>query len=139
MRSSIKTKIKKIIDSQISRVLPGFVVFDQNRNDRAGALFKAWGHVITSHIEGGYYEFGIYKGESFRESFRIYQVYVDWMKSQAQSPEKWRREIKWEWNHHFYAFDTFEGMPENLEHNEHFPQGSFLGSLENVKLEGEKK
>ena len=50
----------------------------------------------------------------------------------------WRQKIKLDFDHHFYAFDTFEGMPENSVNNEHFVQGSFLGSLENVKLEGEK-
>jgi len=139
MNKGIKTKIKKLIDSQMKRVLPGYVVYDQNRNDRAGALCKAWGHVITSHIEGGYYEFGIYQGESFRKSFRIYQGQVDWMKSQAQSSEMWRRKIKWEWNHHFYAFDTFEGMPDNMENNENFAKGTFFCSLEDVKLLGEKQ
>ena len=60
------------------------------------------------------------------------------MHEQSNSSEKWRQKIKWDFDHHFFAFDTFDGMPENLENNEHFAQGSFLCSLENVKLEGEK-
>ena len=60
------------------------------------------------------------------------------MNSQSNSSELWRQEIKWDFDHHFYAFDTFEGMPENLENNEIFAKGSFLGSFENFKLEGEK-
>ena len=113
-------KIKQFLEPQIKRLLPNYVVFDQNRNDRSGALFKAWGHVITSQMEGGYYEFGIYKGSSFRESYRIYQGFSKWMESQSQSSEKWRRMIKWNIEHYFYAFDTFEGMPENTENNETF-------------------
>ena len=119
-------------------MLPGFVNFPQNRNDRIGALYKAWGHVINSNMGGAYYEFGIYKGSSFRESFLAYQQYVIWMHSQSNSSEKWRQRIKWDFDHDFYAFDTFEGMPENQENNEHFAQGVFLSSFENVKLEGEK-
>ena len=60
------------------------------------------------------------------------------MHSQSNSSEKWGQKIKWEFNHHFYAFDRFEGMPENQENNENFLQGSFKGTIENVKLEGNK-
>ena len=117
---------------------PDYFKSHQNRNDRTGALYRAWGHVISSNMGGAYYEFGIYKGSSFRESFLTYQIYANWMLSQSNSSEKWRQKIKYDFDHHFYGFDTFEGMPENLENNEQFAQGSFLGSLENVKLEGEK-
>ena len=135
---NLKRKIKQFLERPIKRLLPNYVVFDQNRNDRSGALFKAWGHVITNKMGGGYYEFGIYKGSSFRESYRIYQYYSRWMKSQSQSSEMWRREINWDIKHYFYAFDTFEGMPENIENNETFPKGSFLSSLDEVILAGEK-
>ena len=56
--------------------MPFWVKSPQNRNDRIGALYKAWGHVINSNMGGAYYEFGIYKGSSFRESFLAYQQYV---------------------------------------------------------------
>ena len=135
---NLKRKIKQLIDPLTTRLLPSWVKFHQNRNDRIGALYKAWGHVINSNMRGAYYEFGIYKGSSFRESFLTYQQYVGWMNSQSNSSEMWRQKIKWDFDHHFYAFDTFEGMPENLENNEIFAKGSFLGSFENVKLEGEK-
>ena len=134
---NLKRKIKQLIDPLTTRLLPGWVKFPQNRNDRIGALYKAWGHVINSNMGGAYYEFGIYHGSSFRESFLTYQQYVGWMSSQSNSLELWRQKIKWDFDHHFYAFDTFEGMPENQENKEHFVQGSFLSSFENVKLEGE--
>ena len=136
---SIKIMIKQFLDPITKLLLPHYIKFDQNRNDRPGALFKAWGHVLTNHIRGGYYEFGIYKGESFRESYRIYQDYVVWMDSQSKSPEMWRRKIKWEHNHHFYAFDTFEGMPDYAENEETFAKGTFLSTLEEVKLAGRRK
>ena len=135
---NLKRKIKQLIDPLITRLVPGFLKSSQNRNDRIGALYKAWGHVINSNMGGAYYEFGIYKGSSFRESFLACQLYNSWMHSQSSSSEMWRRKIKWDFDHHFYAFDTFEGMPENLENNEIFAQGSFLGSFENFKLEGER-
>ncbi len=64
---NLKRKIKQFIEPGINRLLPFFVTFSQNRNDRIGALYKAWGHVINSNMGGAYYEFGIYKGSSFRE------------------------------------------------------------------------
>ena len=135
---NLKRKIKQFIEPGINHLLPFFVTFPQNRNDRIGALYKAWGHVINSNLGGAYYEFGIYKGSTFRESFLTYQQYVGWMDSQSDSSEMWRQKIKWDFDHHFYAFDTFEGMPENNENNEIFAKGSFLGSIENVKLESER-
>jgi hypothetical protein len=93
---------------------------------------------VTNKTWGGYYEFGVYKGDSFRESYRIYQQYVKWMKSEANSPEKWRQEIDWKWDNHFYGFDTFKGMPNNDEGNQNFSKGTFLSSLDEVKRMGEK-
>jgi len=60
------------------------------------------------------------------------------MQAQSKSNEMWRRKVKWECGHPFYAFDTFEGMPDNNENNENFAKGTFLGSLEEVKSAGEK-
>ena len=90
---NFKRKIKQFIEPRIISLLLGFVNFPQNRNDRTGALYKAWGHVINSNMGGAYYEFGIYKGSSFRESFLAYQLYVSWMHSQTSSSEKWRQKI----------------------------------------------
>ena len=132
----------------VLRLLPDFIKLDLitvgsntitlNRSDEVGALDKAWGLVITNQMNGGYYEFGVYKGESFRISFQIYLKYLRWMKSQSESQEMWRRKINWDLKHSFYAFDTFEGMPENDENNDTFAKGSFLSSLDEVKSAGEK-
>ena len=46
----LEKKIKQFLERPIKRLLPNYVVFDQNRNDRSGALFKAWGHVITNKM-----------------------------------------------------------------------------------------
>jgi hypothetical protein len=41
----------------------GFVLGGElNKNDRAGALHRAWGHIFTNHIQGDYVEFGVYQG-----------------------------------------------------------------------------
>ncbi len=122
----------------VLRLIPSYIKSDYNRYDRVGALHKAWGLVITNQMSGSYYEFGVYKGESFRDSYRVYLRYDGWMKAQSESHEMWRRKINWDLKHSFYAFDTFEGMPENDENNESFSKGTFLSSLDEVKSAGEK-
>lgn len=135
----ILRKIQSFVQQNIVlRMIPGYIKDDLNRNDRVGALRKAWGLVITNQMSGGYYEFGVYKGESFRESYRMFLLFVKWMKEQSESHEMWRRKINWDLKHPFYAFDTFEGMPENDENNEIFSKGTFLSSLDEVKSAGEK-
>jgi len=131
--SSIKSKIRKLLQSSVQRILPNYIVFDQNRNDRSGALFKAWGHVVSNNIIGAYYEFGVYLGDSLSESLRIYNGYYNWIHQQKSSDEKWRRHIHRYTDAKFYAFDTFLGMPENDEGHYVFQQGSFYGELSDVK------
>jgi hypothetical protein len=106
--------------------------------DRTGALHKAWGLVTSNKLEGAYYEFGVYQGLSFFESHRIYSKFMHWVESQSTSEESWRRKIFWPKNHHFYAFDTFAGIPDNQENNENFSKGTFYCSLESFQERGEK-
>ena len=49
---NLKKKIKQFIEPGIIRLFPSFVKLPQNRNDRIGALYKAWGHVINSNLGG---------------------------------------------------------------------------------------
>ena len=130
---SIIQKIKNKI--QTIRSLPNYIRIrmDQNRNDRSGALYKAWGYIISNNIKGSYYEFGVYKGDSLSESLRIYNNYYNWIQSQKNSDEEWRKKVHLYADHQFYAFDTYEGMPENDEGHHAFQQGSFLGTLDEVK------
>ena len=85
-----------------------------NYNNR----FNLYKFVIENEISNesiDYLEFGVYKGESFRDSYRMYLTYDRWIKSQSESQEMWRRKINWDLKHSFYAFDTFEGMPEKMK------------------------
>lgn len=130
IRSSVASVIRERV---VRRLLPHSVTADINRNDRVGALHRAWGHVFTSQLQGAYYEFGVYKGEAFRASRQVYQTFFDWQQGQLVSDEPWRRQVARpyaEFRHHFYAFDTFEGMPDNAEGNHNFTKGTFLCSLE---------
>ena len=129
----MKKRIEAAIEIVSRRVLPSYVTFDQNRNDRSGALYKAWGHVISNNLRGSYYEFGVYKGDSLFESQRIYNGYYKWLLLQKKSDESWRRNIDWYIDHRFYAFDTFEGIPDNDEGHHAFQKGAFLGELQQVR------
>ncbi|OGQ05125.1 MAG: hypothetical protein A2W61_06305 [Deltaproteobacteria bacterium RIFCSPLOWO2_01_44_7] len=129
MKNFIKNQLKTVF----KKVLPSYVTFDQNRNDRSGALHKAWGHIISNNIRGAYYEFGVYKGDSLYESLRIYNEYLNWIRNQKKSQELWRRKVDWFVGHQFYAFDTFEGMPANEEEHHAFKRGYFLAGIEEVQ------
>jgi hypothetical protein len=130
---ALRSKLRSIREKLANRLLPTGVTFGPNRNDRIGALHRAWGYVVTNRIRGGYYEFGVYRGDTFRAAYHIYQGYALWVQTQLKSDEGWRRDVANDYSdfkHHFYAFDTFEGMPENQEKNVSFVQGSFYCSLD---------
>lgn len=122
--------IKKIIKSFFES--RGFVLGgDLNRNDRAGALHRAWGHIFTNHIHGDYIEFGVYQGDTFIESYRQYKVFTRWLEGQLISPEAWRREVAKLYSNqqnHFHGLDTFSGMPKNQEGNGTFTAGTYISS-----------
>ena len=42
-----------------------------NRNDRIGALYKAWGYIFSNQIEGDYLEYGVFRGTTFIHSYNI--------------------------------------------------------------------
>ena len=133
MRMKIRARLRSVRNKIVGRMLPAGVTAGLNRNDREGALNRAWGHVFTSQIKGGYYEFGVYEGETFRTSYRVYQGFYRWQREQLDSPEPWRQKVAAEYSqylHHFYAFDSFQGLPENNEGSATFIPGGFLCSLE---------
>lgn len=108
---------------------------DLNRNDRIGALHRAWGHVFTNHLTGDYVEFGVYKGESLVVSFKQYSLFKGWLKGQLVSPEKWRREVAKNYADvpvAFHGLDTFGGMPDNDEGALTFAAGTFMSSIDQV-------
>ena len=113
-------------------LLPPELTFGWNLNDREGALNRAWGFVFNNQIKGAYYEFGVYRGESFRTAHRTYGSYFRWQQGQLDSAEIWRHNVAAEYathRHHFYAFDTFQGMPPN-EESPAFGEGNYFCSIE---------
>lgn len=78
-RPSVRSAVAGFIRERIvRRMLPPELFVSANRNDRAGALHRAWAHVFTSHLQGGYYEFGVYRGAAFRDSYRVYHELFAW-------------------------------------------------------------
>lgn len=133
MPAGVKSATRKIIFGLLERLGEDFS--HSNRNDRAGMLHRAWGHVFTNLIQGAYYEFGVYRGDSLVASWAEYQRFSKWLGEQQMSGEKWRREAFREYagyRHEFYGFDTFDGMPENEEGGHTFKKGYYASSCERV-------
>lgn len=119
-----------------NRLREKFVTGAINRNDRIGALYKAWGHVFTNHIRGDYIEFGVYRGDSFRDSFKQYSKFKDHQYSELESIETWRRDASSSYIDYlpsFHGLDTFSGMPDNNEGNFAFSPGNFPSEIESVR------
>lgn len=113
-----------------------FVLGEINRNDRTGALHRAWGHVYTNFLRGDYLEFGLYRGDSFIASYQQYLKFREHILSQLESNEPWRVELAKKFADHeprFHGLDTFEGMPENKEQSDAFVKGNFLGEFDMVR------
>ncbi|MDO8571540.1 MAG: TylF/MycF/NovP-related O-methyltransferase [bacterium] len=130
----LKDKLAILFDSLTEK--RRFLSMPLHRNDRVGMLYRCWGYVFTNLLKGAYYEFGVYKGDTCIESWKAYSGLKKWVESQLSSPEAWRREALKEYAHyphHFYGFDTFEGMPENDEKNSTFSKDSFFASLNEVE------
>jgi hypothetical protein len=86
-----------------------------------GCLYRACQFANRNYIAGDYLEFGVWKGESF---IKVYQFlsklrndHLAWLESRpthsiqtgSSSPEHaiWKQ-----WKTRFFAFDSFEGLPE---------------------------
>ena len=125
--------LRKLVRKYIfSRVIVGAI----HKNDRIGAIHRAWGHVFSNHLRGDYFEFGMYRGDTFIESYRQWQSFYHWLKSQMISPEDWRRRVANEYIDFlptFYGLDTFSGIPDNEEGNAIFASGTFYADLNMVK------
>lgn len=120
-----------------SRVVVGAI----NKNDRIGAIHRAWGHVFSNHLRGDYFEFGVYLGDTFVESYRQWMQFHSWLKSQMASPEQWRRTVAREYADFvptFYGLDTFNGIPKNTEENATFASGTFAADYGLVKNKCDK-
>lgn len=127
-----KAKTKALIDWCLKKVFPTYITHALNRNDIEGALYRAWGYVVTNNLKGGYYEFGTYQGRSLIASYKIWKEFVGWIEAEKRASEPWRREQNRDLNRYFFAFDTFAGMPKNSEGNNMFAEGTYEATLKTV-------
>jgi len=130
----MENKFKKFISEEIYK--KEFAKGKIHFSDRDGMLYKAWGHVFSSHLVGDYVEFGVYRGDSLVKSFRNYELFRQWLEEQQSSSEIWRREVAKNYiaeKHYFHGLDTFEGMPCNEEENATFQEGTFLADFHKVE------
>src|SRR3989338_5049946 len=132
-KSSLTSSVASFVREKLARpLLPHQVLNELNRNDRTVALYRAWGYVFSNQIRGAYYEFGVYRGDSFRASYHVCRKFRLWQREQLGAEEPWRRQVAEGYaasHHYFYAFDTFAGMPTNQEGNPVFAPGNFACSL----------
>ena len=134
----MKDLIKSLIGSRLAR-------FNLHRNDAIGALYRAWLYVYASEMRGDYYEFGVHQGNSLAHSYRAYYYCSTQYRKNKVPPQAIDvRKNYFDFQPDFYAFDTFEGMPENNE-GQFVHAGSFMTSVPIVKemcrkagLEGNK-
>jgi len=81
-------KIKKLLEPR-----EFVIVGSLDKNSQEGALYRAWGHAFSNHLIGDYVEFGVYKVDSFVESYKQYFIFNKWLISQTKSTENWRRKV----------------------------------------------
>ncbi len=127
--------IKKTINEMLEKFQ--FVRGRLHRNDRLGMLERAWGFIFSNHIKGAYYEFGLYRGQSFLDSWQTYLRYRHWAESQHNSSEEWRRKAISDFRQFqamFYGFDTFEGIPANDEGCVNYGGGTFKCSQNEIRI-----
>lgn len=131
--SFLKKSIANAIEGYLER--NNYIQGHTNRNDRFGALVKAWGYIVSDMMVGDYYEFGTYTGNSMVSSIKAHFIFKSWLDDQRVSSEPWRREVfsSYVFNPVFCGYDTFAGMPANDEEHGVWAQGSFRGDLESVR------
>jgi O-methyltransferase len=82
---------------------------------RLSALDEAIGIAVNNQISGDYFEFGVYRGDSFARAFKKFQQL-----SLSMGTTKLYDKMS------FVAFDSFEGLPESSDSN--VPDQYFKGA-----------
>ncbi|MCC4619696.1 TylF/MycF family methyltransferase [Xanthomonas cassavae CFBP 4642] len=101
-----------------------------HRNDALGALFRAWAYVHATQLAGDYYEFGVYRGNSLAHAWLSYRHHRRHLEHCARLPYRRKGTVSafLAQRPRFYGFDTFVGMPANLEGEDSLAAGSFFAT-----------
>ncbi len=110
-----------------------------------GIMFKTANLIAAEKVEGDYLEFGVYSGGSFIEAFNtLKHAFGPFQKIHGERTKEDVKELNRLWsNMRFFAFDSFEGLP-NLEgidkHGKDFTKGKYYCSekdfLKNLEKAG---
>jgi O-methyltransferase len=111
-------------------------VNDPDWVDRESMVYKAGFIIAADTIEGDYLEFGVLAGNSFIKAFRAIQQANKELTTRTDTigvtlEDEKRRNALWE-SRRFFAFDSFEGLPEigGLDkHGTEFTKGKYVSSL----------
>ena len=105
-------------------------------------------YIIKNQIEGDYLEFGVWKGNSFIESYSQIKEYSQMFYSPNSTLAKGNKLVKNQFfDMRFHAFDSFEGLSESNNGNEpiqYFPgnyqadKETFIDRITNAGLDLEK-
>ena len=119
------------------RILGKRFVNDPEWVDKETMVYKAGFIIAADVIEGDYLEFGVLAGNSFIKAYRaMRQAHIDLTTrtdtNNVTVEDESRRNASWA-KRRFFAFDSFEGLPEvgGLDkHGTEFTRGKYVSSLE---------
>ena len=106
----MKKPLKRILRNRLSRLF-GWQIAEANNCIRAGTRFVCW-----NHIPGDYLEFGCHSGRTFCNA---YQTFHETRALVADSIEPEALEHHYREKPRFFAFDSFEGLPESQAMDDH--------------------
>jgi len=146
--TKIKYYLKKIISSIIRIFLQNIVLTKYQYKP----IYLAAEFVFAENIEGDYLEFGVFKGHSFIEAYHACEdarkkysskKFNEKAFQNKETLKKNFQEISIKKNIRYFAFDSFEGLPEidaNDTKHSRFHKGRFASSknffLSNCKNNG---
>ena len=103
-----------------------------------GLMTKVAHFIASNKVDGDYLEFGVFRGNSFVESYRsIKRTFEERIQSRSMEQnvtDEDARDRKRIWdNMRFFAFDSFKGLPElrgvDLQTNE-FAEGQYAAGID---------
>lgn len=103
---------------------------------QSSIFYKAAQITTAELVQGDYFEFGVFKGGSFASAFQtLKRVYEEKSTDPCRlHTAEYRAKVRTAWdNMRFFAFDSFEGLPETsgLDNNSNdFTGGKFSCSME---------
>ena len=111
-----------------------------NRENRDSIFWKAARFIACEKIEGDYFEFGVYQGVTFANNYHIFKANFEArirqdIGGQDRAEHAQQRQTIWD-NMRFFAFDSYEGLPElscEDAESDDFTAGQYACNLETVK------